>query len=135
MIIFVFVKSSKKATMTSNHSNNNTPHEHIVNMPYEDETLGLQNSTSTIQTEEDVDDVETLETNYNSSTVGIPPSSFLAPTINQQASIRSSSLDYTPPPPAYQDMIYPPSYRSTNSTKDDSMSIIQSINNPNNNNM
>ncbi|KAL9541197.1 hypothetical protein MBANPS3_009262 [Mucor bainieri] len=63
-------------------------------------------------------------TSYNPSTIGIPPSSFLAPTIHQQASIRSSSLDYTPPPPAYQDMVYPPSYRSTNSAKDDNVSVV-----------
>lgn len=133
MIILVYTKSSKKAATTLDNVNSNTTQDHVLSMPYEEETLGLQNSISTMQTEED--DVETLETNYNPSTVGIPPSSFLAPTINQQASIRSSSLDYTPPPPAYQDMIYPPSYRSTNSTKDDNMSIIQSINNSTNNNM
>ncbi|KAF1804910.1 hypothetical protein FB192DRAFT_1053915 [Mucor lusitanicus] len=77
--------------------------------------------------DDDDDDVPSSmdNTSYNPSTVGIPPSSFLAPTIHQQASIRSSSLDYTPPPPpAYQDMMYPPSYRSTNSAKDDNVSVV-----------
>jgi hypothetical protein len=98
-------------------------------MSFGDEIVGLQQQE---EEEEEIDN-NTLETSYNPSTVGIPPSSFLAPTINQQASIRSSSLDYTPPPPAYyHDMIYPPSYRSTNSTKDDNVSTIQSINNNHN---
>lgn len=78
------------------------------------------NSNSNSSIESQLDDEH--RTIYNSSTIGIPPSSFLAPTI--QTSIRSSSLDYTPPPPAYQDMIYPPSYRSTNSTKDDNVSVV-----------
>ncbi|KAI8067695.1 uncharacterized protein B0P05DRAFT_552582 [Gilbertella persicaria] len=66
--------------------------------------------------EEQEDIVSSVESYDNPSTTGIPPSSYLAP---NQASIRSSSLDITAPP-AYQEMMYPPSYRSTNSTKDDS---------------
>ncbi|KAG2212287.1 hypothetical protein INT47_001646 [Mucor saturninus] len=92
----------------------------------QDEIVRLQsnNSHSTIQSQPPggggIDSER--RTIYNSSTIGIPPSSFLAPT--GHTSIRSSSLDYVPPPPAYQDMIYPPSYRSTNSTKDDNVSIV-----------
>ena len=93
-----------------------------------DEIVGLQTSNSSLHTSS-LNESDTTTIGYNPSTVGIPPSSFLAPTIHQQGSIRSSSLDYTPPPPAYQDMIYPPSYRSTNSTKDDSQSVVHSINN------
>ncbi|OBZ87877.1 hypothetical protein A0J61_04074 [Choanephora cucurbitarum] len=83
--------------------------------------------TIRIQTEEDTADVvSSIDTSsyYNPSTTGIPPSSFLAPTIHQQPSIRSSSLEYSmnPPPPVYQEAFYPPSYRSTNSTKDDRQS-------------
>ncbi|KAI8887393.1 hypothetical protein K501DRAFT_283352 [Backusella circina FSU 941] len=59
---------------------------------------------------------EHMSGSYNPSTVGIPPSSFLSPPQPQQASIRS---EYTPPPPAYRDLRYPPSYHSTQSTKDD----------------
>lgn len=95
----------------------------------EEDQLHLQqsSSTSSLNNEEEDGDNTTIETSYyNPSTVGIPPSSFLAPTtINNpqqgQASIRSCSLlDYTPPPPAYyHDMMYPPSYKSTrSSTKD-----------------
>ncbi|KAI9347843.1 hypothetical protein BD770DRAFT_166495 [Pilaira anomala] len=86
-----------------------------MNQPDQEEIIRLQNNSSSLHSQDP-------STHYNPSTVGIPPSSFLAPTI--QASIRSSSLDYTPPPPAYQDMIYPPSYRSTNSTKDDNGSVV-----------
>ncbi|KAI8353374.1 hypothetical protein BD560DRAFT_408386 [Blakeslea trispora] len=83
--------------------------------------------TIRIQTEEDAADVvSSIDTSsyYNPSTTGIPPSSFLAPTVHQQPSIRSSSLEYSmnPPPPVYQETFYPPSYRSTNSTKDDRQS-------------
>ncbi|KAI8636606.1 hypothetical protein BD408DRAFT_85847 [Parasitella parasitica] len=92
----------------------------------QDEITGLQRHIIDEEAEDNDDGVLSSidNTSYNPSTVGIPPSSFLAPTIHPQASIRSSSLDYTPPPPAYQDMIYPPSYRSTNSTKDDNVSIV-----------
>jgi hypothetical protein len=94
----------------------------------QDEITGLHRHIVEEDEEEEDDDdgVPSSMDNisYNPSTVGIPPSSFLAPTIHQQASIRSSSLDYIPPPPAYQDMIYPPSYRSTNSTKDDNVSVV-----------
>jgi hypothetical protein len=63
-----------------------------------------------------------VSSSYNLSTVGIPPSSFLALPPATYASNRSSSLDYTPPPPAYQDNIalYPPSYHSN---KDDNDSV------------
>ncbi|CEP16184.1 hypothetical protein [Parasitella parasitica] len=92
----------------------------------QDEITGLQQRHTIDDNEEEDDDDGVLSsidnTSYNPSTVGIPPSSFLAPIIHQQASVRSSSLDYTPPPPAYQD--YPPSYRSTNSAKDDNASVV-----------
>ncbi|KAK4519231.1 Rho GTPase activating protein [Mucor velutinosus] len=99
----------------------------------QDEITGLHQHIVVTEEQEDGngedDDEEGVpssidNTSYNPSTVGIPPSSFLAPTIHQQASIRSSSLEYTPPPPAYQDMMYPPSYRSTNSAKDDNVSVV-----------
>ncbi|CAO3619426.1 unnamed protein product [Mucor fragilis] len=93
----------------------------------QDEITGLHQHIVVAEEQQDDDDDGTPSsidnTSYNPSTVGIPPSSFLAPTI-QQASIRSSSLDYTPPPPAYQDMMYPPSYRSANSAKDDNVSVV-----------
>ncbi|GAA5806211.1 hypothetical protein HPULCUR_011742 [Helicostylum pulchrum] len=92
-----------------------TSNQQDSNQPDQEEIIRLQNNNNSLHSHDP-------STVYNPSTVGIPPSSFLAPTI--QASIRSSSLDYTPPPPAYQDMIYPPSYRSTNSTKDDTVSVV-----------
>ncbi|GAN09316.1 hypothetical protein MAM1_0258d08841 [Mucor ambiguus] len=94
----------------------------------QDEITGLHQHSIVVEEQEDDDDEGVPSsmdtTSYNPSTIGIPPSSFLAPTVHQQASIRSSSLDYTPPPPAYQDMVYPPSYRSTASAKDDNVSVV-----------
>jgi hypothetical protein len=69
-----------------------------------------------------MDQVASDSSSRNLSTVGIPPSSFLAPPVPTYASNRSSSLDYTPPPPAYHDnmALYPPSYHSN---KDDNASV------------
>lgn len=127
LLLIIIKRNNTRAATRTTTTTTNLP---VADMEQnQDEITGLHQHIVEEDEEEEEDDDDGVlssmdNTSYNPSTVGIPPSSFLAPTIHQQASIRSSSLDYTPPPPAYQDMIYPPSYRSTNSTKDDNMSVV-----------